>query len=66
VDLVGTRKHILDGSWDAHWRYLANTTEPSMCIGDAAFLSNYFDHLFIVIVIVIIKEFAESATLWTA
>ena len=31
--------------WSAHWRNLANTTEPSMCGDDAAFLSNYFDHL---------------------
>ena len=23
---------------------MANTTEPSVCDGDAAFLSNYFDH----------------------
>jgi len=22
--------------WDAHWRHLANTTEPSVCGGDAA------------------------------
>jgi len=22
--------------WGAHWRHLANTTEPSMCGGDAA------------------------------
>ena len=22
--------------WGAHWRHLANTTEPSMCCGDAA------------------------------
>jgi len=29
----------------AQWRHLANTIEPSMCSGDAAFLSNYFDHL---------------------
>ena len=41
---VGSRKHVLDG--DAYWRHLANTIEPSMCVGDAAFLSNYFDHLF--------------------
>jgi len=27
------------------WCNLANTIEPSMCGGDAAFLSNYFDHL---------------------
>jgi len=25
--------------WDAHWRNLANTNEPSICGGDAAFLS---------------------------
>jgi len=24
--------------WGAHWRYLANTTESSVCRGDAAFL----------------------------
>ena len=24
------------GYWDAHWRHLKNTTEPSMCSGDAA------------------------------
>jgi len=22
--------------WGAHWRHLTNTTEPSMCSGDAA------------------------------
>jgi len=22
--------------WGAHWRHLANTTEPSMCGGDSA------------------------------
>jgi len=32
--LVGPRKHVLDGG--AHWRHLANTTEPSVCGGDAA------------------------------
>ena len=42
---VGPRKHVLDGG--AHWRQLANTIELSMCGGDAAFLSNYFDHLFL-------------------
>ena len=31
--------------WAAHWPHLVNTTEPSMCGGDAAFLSNYFDQL---------------------
>jgi len=29
--------------WDAHLRHLANTIKPSMCGGDAAFLSDYFD-----------------------
>jgi len=35
-------------TWDAQWRHLVNTTEKSMCGGDAAFLSNYVtvDHLF--------------------
>jgi len=32
--------------WDAHWRNLANMTEPCMCGGDAAFLSNYSDRMF--------------------
>ena len=32
---VSPRKHVLDGG--AHWRNLANTIEPSMCVGDAAF-----------------------------
>jgi len=31
--------------------YLANTIEPSMCGGDAAFFVNYFDHLFIISVV---------------
>ena len=29
-------------AWGAHWRRIANTIEPSMCGGDAVFLSNYF------------------------
>jgi len=29
----------------AHWRNLANTIEPFVRGGEAAFLSNYFDHL---------------------
>jgi len=33
-------------AWGAHWRHLPNTTEKSMCGGDAAFLLNYVDHLF--------------------
>jgi len=40
---VGPRKHVLDRS--IHWRSLVNTIEPPMYDGDAAFLSNYFDHL---------------------
>jgi len=36
--------HVLDGG--ARWRHLANTIiEPSMCGGDAVFLSSYFEHL---------------------
>ena len=31
--------------WGAHWRNLANKIEPSLCGGDAALMSNYFDHL---------------------
>jgi len=31
-----------------HWRHLANTTEPSVCGGDAV-LSNYFDHLLLLL-----------------
>jgi len=42
---VVSRKHILDGG--AHWRHLTNMIEPFMCGGDAAFLSNYLDHLFV-------------------
>jgi len=33
---VGPRKH----RWSAHWRHLTNTNEPSVCGGDADFLSN--------------------------
>jgi len=32
--------------WGTQWRQLANMTEPCMCGGEAAFLSNYSDHLF--------------------
>jgi len=39
---VGQSKHVLDG---VILRHLANTTEPSICDGDTAFLSNDFDHL---------------------
>jgi len=43
---VGPRQHagLLGGSAD--WRHPANTIEPSVCGGDAAFLSNDFDHFF--------------------
>jgi len=44
---VGPKKHVLDKG--AHWRHLANTIETSMCCGDAAFLSSYFDHLFVLV-----------------
>jgi len=35
--LVGPRKHILDVDGGTHWHNLANTTEPFVCGGDAAF-----------------------------
>jgi len=35
--------HTLNGG--AHRRNLANTIEPSICGGGAAFFSNYFDQL---------------------
>ena len=31
---IGPRKHVLDTG--AHWRHLANITEPFLCDGDAA------------------------------
>jgi len=39
--------HVLDG--DVPWRQLANTTERSMCNGDAACLLNYFHHLLLLL-----------------
>jgi len=36
----------------AHRRNLVNTTEPPMYSGDAAFSSNYFDHLLLVAAVV--------------
>ena len=47
----------------AHWRHLANTTEPSMCGGDAA-LSNYFDDLLLKVMdMAIMPVCSDSATL---
>jgi len=37
---------VLDAG--ASWRHLANTAKPSTRGGDAAFLSSFFDHTFIV------------------
>ena len=39
---VGPGKHVLDGVTLAP---PLNTTKPSICGVDVAFLSNYFDHL---------------------
>jgi len=33
----------------AHWHNLANMIELSMCGGNATFLSNYFDHLLLLL-----------------
>jgi len=43
VDSGGPKEVCI--SWGASCRHLANAIEPSVCGGDAAFLSNYFDHL---------------------
>ena len=49
--------------WGAHSRHLANTTEPSMCGGDAA-LSNYFDDLLLKVMdMAIMPVCSDSATL---
>jgi len=49
--------------WGAHWRHLANTFELSMCGGDAAFLSNYFDHLilFDIVVVILMRVVASES-----
>jgi len=43
--LVGPRKHQLG----SHRRHLSNMIQPSICGGDAAFLSDHFDHLLLLI-----------------
>ena len=35
----------------AHWCHLPNTIEPSMCGVDAAFLSYYFEHLLLMMLL---------------
>ena len=49
VDSDGPKKHVLHGG--AHCHYLANTTEPSVCSGNAAFLPNYFGHLLLLLLL---------------
>jgi len=41
---VGPRRHVLDRGY--HWHGVADTIALSMCVGDVAVLSNYFDHVF--------------------
>ena len=36
--------------WGAHWRHLANTTEPSLCGGGVALCQITFDYLLVVVV----------------
>ena len=58
----------------AHWRHLANTTEPSVCGGDAVILSNYSDHSLLLLLlreisVVILRETCsriadEARELW--
>jgi len=50
---VGQSTHVLDEG--GHCRHLANTTEPFMYGGDAAFLSNYFDHLLALLGLVVAR-----------
>ena len=45
MDSGGPKEDVFGGG--EHWRNLANRTEPFVCGDDVAFLSNYFDHLFI-------------------
>ena len=51
---MSPRKHVLDG--DAHWCNRLNTIEPSVFVGSAAFLSDYFDHLLILSTIDAVTE----------
>jgi len=57
------RKHVLYRG--AHWRHLANTTEPCTCgDGDAAFLFKYFDHLLLLCYHCIVnKDYQQSVVL---
>ena len=45
---LGWRKEACVRWKCTYWRYLENIIESSMCGGDAAFLSNYFDDLVMV------------------
>jgi len=49
MDSGGPREACVSWEGGAHWRHLANTIEPSMCGGDAASLSNYFDRSLVVL-----------------
>ena len=50
---------MLNGN--AHWRNLRNTIEPSMCGGDAAFLSNYSDNLLFLLLLGCIAALARCS-----
>jgi len=45
--------------WMAHWRRLANTIEPFMYASNVAFLSNYFDHLSLLLIMVALWNRAD-------
>jgi len=49
VDSDGPKEGCV--TWDAYWRNLANTIEPSVCCGDAAFWSKFFDHLLLLLLL---------------
>jgi len=57
---VGPRKHALDK--DARWRNRANTIEPSMCFSDAAFLSNFFDYLLRIRILIFVVSCVRELT----
>jgi len=52
VDLDGPRQDALHEG--AHWRNVTNTIEPSVCGGDAAFLSNYADRLLLLLLLLLL------------
>ena len=59
---LGPRKHALGGG--AYWRNLMNTIEQSMRGGDAAFLSNYFDHFLLLLLLLSFPNYTAFTICW--